>query len=91
MKTTIEIENLKCHGCANTIKKNLSKINGVISVEVVFEPESVVIEYDDQIANENMFIEKLSDLGYPKKGYNSAGKQLKSFVSCAIGRMTKKE
>ncbi len=71
--------------------KNLSKINGVISVEVVFEPESVVTEYDNQIANENMFIENLSDLGYPKKGYNSDAKQLKSFVSCAIGRMTKKE
>ncbi|HOU97438.1 MAG TPA: heavy-metal-associated domain-containing protein [Bacteroidales bacterium] len=91
MKITIEIENLKCKGCANTIKKSISKMNGVKNVEVVFEPESVAIEYDEKEVNRDDFVQLLSKLGYPEKGNNTLIKNVKSYVSCAIGRVTKKE
>lgn len=91
MKTLIEIENLKCNGCANTIKKSISRMNGVKNVEVLFEPESVAIEYDENEIGREDFVQLLSKLGYPERGNNSLIKNMKSYVSCAIGRVTKKD
>ena len=34
MKSIIYIDNLKCGGCASTIKKELSQLNGVKDVKV---------------------------------------------------------
>ena len=46
MKTEIIIvENLKCHGCANTIRRELSWVGEVISVEVDVDSSSVKIDY----------------------------------------------
>lgn len=89
METVIEIENLKCQGCANTIKKSISKINGITKVEVIFNPESVLIEFNEKLVTRNNIIQTLSKLGYPEKGYNSLIKNIKSYVSCTIGRVKK--
>ena len=87
--TAIEIENLKCGGCASTIKKRLSKIDGLNSVDVNLDSSEVILDTD----NTELLIlvkNKLSKLGYPEVGANnSVLKQAKSFVSCAIGRMNK--
>ncbi|HBG71727.1 MAG: hypothetical protein A2W93_06550 [Bacteroidetes bacterium GWF2_43_63] len=87
MKTTIEIENLKCHGCANTISKGISAMEGVNNVIVDHETSSVTIEYDGNNERMDEFAEKLRSLGYPKAGENSTGRKIKSYVSCAIGRI----
>lgn len=89
METVIEIENLKCHGCANTIKKSIAKMNGITKVEVLFNPESVLIEFDEKLITRNDILQTLSKLGYPEKGNNSLIKNMKSYVSCAIGRINK--
>jgi|TARA_B110000967_G_C18747066_1_gene490783 copper chaperone len=87
--TAIEIENLKCGGCASTIKKRLSEIDGLNSVDVNLDSSEVILDTD----NTELLIlvkNKLSKLGYPEVGANnSVLKQAKSFVSCAIGRMNK--
>lgn len=89
METVIEIENLKCHGCANTIKKSITKMNGITKVEVLFNPESVLIEFDEKLITRNDIVQMLSKLGYPVKGNNSLIKNIKSYISCAIGRVNK--
>ncbi len=86
MKTDIQIENLKCGGCAATIKKGILAISGVQEVEVDVEKSMV------SIASENDNLEeikaKLSKLGYPETGdKNTIVHKAKSFVSCAVGRM----
>jgi len=91
MKTEIAIENLKCHGCANTIKKSIAKMNGVLKVEVKIDLELVEIEYDEKLLTREDFVQTLSKLGYPEKGNNSLIKNMKSYVSCAIGRISKEE
>lgn len=91
MITKIEIENLKCNGCANTIKKTLSKMNGIKNVKVNFEPESVEVEFDESLTKREDFVQQLSKLGYPEKGNNTLIKNVKSYISCAIGRTTKEE
>lgn len=88
MKTTIPIENLKCHGCANTIRRNLTAINGVSHVVVHHDDASVEVEHEGHV-NKEILIKSLLKLGYPERGTNSTGATVKSYVSCAIGRIRK--
>jgi copper chaperone CopZ len=88
MKTTLYIQNLKCGGCANTITKNVSSIDAVTEVLVSVEESAVSFDYP----SEEILIEvkeKLKTLGYPEDGEaNSLGSKAKSYVSCAIGKMS---
>jgi copper chaperone len=88
MKTTLYIQNLKCGGCANTITKNVSSIDAVTEVLVNVEKSDVSFDYP----SEEKLIEvkeKLKTLGYPEDGEaNSLGSKAKSYVSCAIGKMS---
>ena len=88
MKTEFHIENLKCGGCAATIKKGVSELKGIISVDVDIENSIVSVEADKEISVE--IKEKLSKLGYPEVGdKNTVMHKAKSFVSCAVGRVNK--
>ena len=88
MKTEIVIiENLKCHGCANTIRRELSWIGEVISVEVDVDSSSVKIDYSGKNKMRETFVEKLRKLGYPAEGTGNMNRKIKSYVSCAIGRI----
>jgi len=88
MKTIIKIENLKCHGCANTITKGMEKFNEVESVNVNVEDSTVEISYSGNEEIIEKFKNKLSKLGYPEVGHNSGFSVAKSYVSCAVGRMS---
>ena len=88
MKTIIHIENLKCGGCAATIKKGISKINSVETVEVDEETSEVTIFHKEDVIQE--IKEKLIGLGYPESGEkNTIMHKAKSYVSCALGRIEK--
>lgn len=82
---TIEIENLKCKGCANTIKNKLMRIEGVKDVIVNKETETVTVEGSAKRAE---LVAILSSIGYPEKGKNSAGKKMMSYMSCATGKFS---
>lgn len=87
--TSIEILNLKCGGCANSIKKGLEQIDGVGSVSVDLETSNVEVETTDEAVLETVK-SKLSSMGYPEVGdANTVLHKAKSFVSCATGRMSK--
>jgi Copper chaperone len=78
MKTTVNIQNLKCHGCANTITKRLSELEDVTNVVVSNNDDSVTFEYT-QDATVEKATKLLSQLGYPITGEdNSLGKKAKS-------------
>lgn len=86
----IEIENLKCGGCARSILNGLADMHGVSNVEVA--QESKRVKFSGEEASRAQVVEKLRSMGYPEKGTLeglSAGvANAKSFVSCAIGRMS---
>ncbi len=91
METSIIIQNLKCGGCANTIKKNLLEVNGVSSLKIDVDSSEIELSYDNEQTLVNVK-EKLKNLGYPEDGEaNSLGSKAKSYVSCAIGKMSAKE
>lgn len=87
MKTEkIIVDNLKCGGCANSIKKAINKIIGVLKVNVVEDCNAVFIEHVGQISR-NVFIEALANLGYPEEETSTTFQKAKSYVSCAVGKM----
>jgi copper chaperone CopZ len=89
MKEVIFIQNLKCSGCANSIQKALLAQPGVTAVKVDLEKDSVTIETASPDVRAHV-AEVLAHLGYPEQGdENTMIRKAKSFVSCAIGRVTK--
>jgi len=90
MSFTLSVENIKCGGCANSIRKALTGIEGVGPVDVDIERGEVRVEAGD--AARAAVAKRLLELGYPEKGttagIGSAAAKAKSLVSCAIGRMS---
>ena len=91
MNYEVSVENIKCGGCANTIRTRLEKLDGIDSVTVDVESGRVTVDGDGNM-RQNV-IERLASLGYPEtgsvEGIRSATAKAKSFVSCAVGRMEK--
>lgn len=90
MKTLdLEVENIKCSGCANSITKSLLGIEGVLEVkEVDLENQIIHLNVSDDCQVEPIS-DKLKSMGYPPKGDNDWFLNAKSYVSCAIGKVTK--
>jgi copper chaperone CopZ len=87
MKTEeIKIANLKCGGCATTIKKELLELIGVDEVKVDNDNDSVTVTYKEEV-RENI-LHRLHQLGYPEATEkNGLLLQLKSYSSCMIGKI----
>ncbi len=81
----IEVHNIKCGGCMNSIKKAMLAIEGVQEVNIHDDKETIEIE---GTANREVLVAELARLGYPEKGNNNLLHKTKSFVSCAVGRMS---
>lgn len=90
MKTEIiTIANLKCSGCENTIVSKIIKMTGVKKVSVDKNQDCVTIEHDEKTGRE-AFVKTLTSLGYPEATEkNGLLMRLKSYKSCAVGRMKK--
>lgn len=90
MKTEkILVANLKCGGCESTIKGKISEIDGVKNVIVNQDEDSVTIEHEGKATRED-FTKKLHAIGYPEATEeNGLLLKLKSYVSCAIGKIKK--
>jgi len=90
MKHIIDVENIKCGGCANTIETRLKKLDAVTQVSVDVEQGQVTVEAADD--SREQLVETLLHSGYPEKGtaegLKAAKAKAKSFVSCAIGKMS---
>ena len=90
MTFEVSVENIKCSGCANSIVKGLQKLEGVALVAVDVEQGRVTIDADDSLRT--AVTERLLKLGYPEQGsaagLKAAKARAKSFVSCAVGRIT---
>ena len=90
MSWTVTVENIKCGGCANSIRKALTAIPGVTGVDVDIEEGDVRVQAEE--AMRAAVTKRLLELGYPESGavsgIGSAAAKAKSFVSCAIGRVS---
>ena len=83
----ISIQNLKCGGCANTIKTRLEKIEGLSNLTINVENSELRFSLE-RVSIKLKVLEVLKNLGYPEVGSsNSIVNKASSYVSCAIGKM----
>lgn len=61
---TIEITGMSCSACASRIEKELSNTEGVKEANVNFAIEKASVEYDENIVNEETFLDAIEKLGY---------------------------
>ncbi len=85
----IKVENIKCGGCAASIKKGLLADDRVSDVDV--DVENGIVKVDTSEAAEQDICTALLNMGYPQsgtaEGMAAAKAKAKSFVSCAIGKV----
>ena len=85
---TIEIQNLKCSACSKTISNGLSKIEGIHDLNIQVEENEISFNSDSEKSTQ-VLISKLIKMGYPPVGEeNTLTNKAKSYVSCAIGKMS---
>ncbi len=89
MRFSVQVDNIKCGGCANTIRKKMTDIEGVTAAEVDIDNGVVTIDGDESVRP--TVVETLLKAGYPESGSAEGMSALKakasSFVSCAVGRL----
>ena len=90
MAYDISVENIKCGGCANTITTRLNALDIIESCEVDIDTGIISINGDESSKQE--VSQLLLKLGYPEsgtaEGLKAATAKAKSFVSCAVGKMS---
>ena len=82
--TKIQVVNIKCGGCANTIKKSLESL--WVS-NILIDIPSQTVSFD---GDETIITQKLATLGYPRANSDEAKSLLKkwiSYISCALGKI----
>jgi copper chaperone len=94
MITTIKIDNLKCVGCVSSIQLALLTIKGAQKVNVNIDTDDVTLIHADNTDLQSVRA-KLKRMGYPEtgtaEGIEKLTTGLRSYVSCAIGKLHKKE
>ncbi len=88
MRTSIEVQNLKCGGCAKTITNKLSELQGIN--EVTVDADASLVSFTSENTDGTLLAKQaLKSLGYPSvEDNNTMVSKAKSFVSCATGKMS---
>lgn len=87
MTTEINVDNIKCSGCAKTVTNRLDQISSVSNVRVDVESGKISFDYQED-SNKTEVISSLKKLGYPLSGEGSGIDKAKSYVSCMIGKVS---
>jgi periplasmic mercuric ion binding protein len=62
---TLSVPGMTCAACPITVKKALSKVEGVSQVDVTFEKREAVVTFDDAKADAQKLTKATEDAGYP--------------------------
>ena len=84
----IAVENVKCSGCANSINKRITAIKGVNKVIVNADAGVVTVDYEHQESIWEEVKSTLLGMGYAEQGIGNFIDKAKSYVSCAVGKMS---
>jgi copper chaperone len=86
----IHVENIKCGGCEKSIVTGLSAIDGLSNIVIDRDLQMVSVTADE--SQRDAIAAKLKSMGYPEygsvSGLDAGLANAKSFVSCAIGRVS---
>ena len=88
MTENIIVANLKCGGCASSIKNKLKELHGIDSINIDLDSNNISIIHQG-IVNRDIITAQLKAIGYPEATEeNGLLLQLKSYASCMIGKLS---
>jgi mercuric ion binding protein len=64
---TLKVENMTCDLCAPIVRKSLSRLGGVIRVQVSAERETATVTFDDTKTDLNALTAATKNAGYPSR------------------------
>ena len=67
LTVTLAVPSMTCATCPITVKKALSKVVGVGSVKVSWEPKEAVVTFNDAKTNVTTLILATTNAGYPSQ------------------------
>lgn len=67
----LQSKDISCASCALTVKKAVSKMTGVIKVDVSASTKKTQVEYDDNKVKDTTIIEKINSLGFKVERTNT--------------------
>jgi len=62
---TLGVEGMTCVSCPATVKKSLTRLDGVVDAEVSFDPPRAVVEFNSAKLSSNDLVEATAAVGYP--------------------------
>ena len=62
---TLSVPGMTCAACPITVKKALSKVEGVSKSDVTFEKREAIVTFDDSKTNIQKLTKATEDAGYP--------------------------
>ena len=62
---TLSVPGMTCATCPITVKKALSKVEGVVEAKVTWEPKEAVVTYDDTKTTPAALTKATENAGYP--------------------------
>lgn len=62
---TLSVPGMNCPVCPITVKKALSKVNGVLQADVSLERREATVRYEDTKTSVEKLMEATEDAGYP--------------------------
>ena len=62
---TLDVPGMTCAACPITVKKAISKVEGVSKVEVSYEKRLAVVTFDDAKASVQKLTQATENAGYP--------------------------
>ena len=62
---TLGVPGMTCGACPITVKKAISKVDGVTQTKVDFDTRQAVVTYDDAKANVDQIMRATANAGYP--------------------------
>lgn len=82
----LDLENLDCEGCANSIRRSMLRQPGVLSVHIEVRSSRVNLSCEDDVDRSHI-VSVLEHLGYPALGRNSMLFMARAKLSCELGKL----
>lgn len=61
----MDLQNIQCYGCLNTVKKALQKVPGVEATKMDLEKKTATVKFDPAKTNTEALVQAMAKAGFP--------------------------
>lgn len=61
---TLHIQGMTCQGCANSIIKATTALQGIQNVNICLQNKTAIVEFDEMIINLQTIVETIENTGF---------------------------